>query len=165
MRHLKAFDILSTDDRREFEALLRVPATTVDSAFGWMIDHGYQISRGAVHNAKRSFNEVLESVKRSSEMAAAYSSAARDGAETLSEATVQRFQQLLMDKMMSIETGGELDADELSALSAGVKNGIGSRQAVVKMLAEKFDKASRSLTTRKTITAEDIAEVRKAVFG
>lgn len=164
-RHFKAFDILSNGDRTEFEALLREPATTVDRAFEWMQERGYRISRGAVHNAKRNFADVLGSVKRSSEMAAAYSALARDGSTDLAEATVQRFQQVLMRRLMDVDEEQEMETKELVELSAAVKNGVLSKAATVKMLAEKFDREMQKTAAKKEITGEDIAEARKRIFG
>ncbi|MGE5608938.1 MAG: phage protein Gp27 family protein [Bacillota bacterium] len=143
-RHFKVLDILSDADRAEYEALLRQPSTTVDAALEWLAARGYSISRGAVHNHKRSFAEVLNGVKRSAEMAASFAQVAKDsGVEGLSEASLARFQQLMMEKLMELDPQDGLDSSELLNLSIALKTAVGTKQQIEKLKAD-FEAKNRA---------------------
>jgi hypothetical protein len=175
-RHFKIDDVLAEEDREAFRDLLRKPSSTIDGMCDWLAEHGYEISRTAVRNYRTNFNEVLEGVRRSSEMARDFVNIAKNaGGADLAGASLSRFQQLLMEKLMSLsnddedgEGGGGLDAGELMKLSIALKTAVGAQQGIEELKADyqkRFNAEAGKLAGKHSITQEDIDVVRKAVFG
>jgi hypothetical protein len=170
-RHFKVLDILSDADRAEYEALLRQPSTTVDAAFEWLESRGYSISRGAVHNHKRSFEEVLQGVRRSSEMAASFAAVAKDaGAAGMNDALLARVQQMMMEWLFDQDENTQFEAKDWESLAKALNHAANAKQRI-EDVRTKFDAEMKKLQAVQTekkgggITAADIADVRKAIFG
>lgn len=122
---------LGPKERDAYQALLRQPASTVDDALKWLAEHGCQVSRGAVWKHRRNYQDVLDGVRRSAEMARAFAAVAREGGvETLGEASLARFQQLMTEKLMRLDSEGELDAKELAMLSQAMNSAANTRQRI-----------------------------------
>jgi len=134
-RHFK-IDELGMDEavKADFIELLRNPGNTVDALFAWLTDHGFKIGRTAVHNYRANFEETLKSVRQASELARAFAAVAKEGGGTdLSEAALARLQQVLMGKLFAMDAEGDVDAKDLMALAAAVKNAVGTRQTIAEI--------------------------------
>lgn len=126
-------DVIVTDaaERAELEALARSPGVTIDAIYTWLTGHGYEIGRTAVHNWRSDFRETLEGVKRSAELAQSFVSVARDaGAVAVSDAAVLRLSQVLMEQSLMLESGGQIDPDDLVKLTASLKNVLQSKAQI-----------------------------------
>lgn len=136
----KADELLSKmteEDRAAYDTLLHDPATTIDDRLEFFLSRGVHISRGAVWKHGRSFQEKLDGIRRSSEIARAFMAVAKEGgAAGLSEASLSRFQQLLMEKLMAMEDEGETDSGELMKLSIALQTAIKASGQIQEIKAE-----------------------------
>src|SRR5690606_5809519 len=73
------------------------------------------------------------------------------GVESLGEASLVRFQQLMAEKLLALDAEGELDADELLALSRAMNSAAQTRQRIEEVKTE-FERKQR----------EAIAEAERA---
>ena len=122
---------LSDAEVEEYRALLRQPAATIDDLMQWLFDRGCKVSRGAVWKHRRNEQELLDGVRRSAEMARAFAEVAREGGvETLGEASLARFQQLMTEKLLQLDVEEGLDAKELMQLSAAMNSAANTRQRI-----------------------------------
>lgn len=137
-RHFKIDDVLEKDDLESFRALMRQPAMTIDGLCEWLGVKGYRISRSSVGGYRQNFNKVLEDVRRSSEMAGAFVQMAKNsGGAELAGASLSRFQQLLMEKLMSLSSEQDgVDAGELMKLSIALKTAVGAQQGIEELRLE-----------------------------
>lgn len=137
-RHFKIDDVLAEEHREMFRELLRQPAMTIDGLCEWLGAKGYRISRSAVGGYRQNFNKVLEDVRRSSEMAGAFvEMAKKSGGAELAGASLSRFQQLLMEKLMSLSSEEDgIDAGELMKLSIALKTAVGAQRGIEELRME-----------------------------
>jgi hypothetical protein len=167
--HYKIDELLTEEsERAEYEQLARQPGTTIDDLWEWLRGKGFSIARSSVARHKRSFDELSASVRRSSETAAAFASVAKDaGIAGLADASLGRFQQLLMEKLFQMDSEEELSAGDLMKLSMALKTAVGAKNAIMD-LQSKFDAVMAEKTSKRTdgtISAEDITDARKRIFG
>ncbi len=128
---------VSDADRAEYQALLRQPATTIDDLLDWLDERGFAVSRGAVWKHRRNFQETLDGVRRSAELARAFADVAREGGvESLGEASLARFQQIMAEKLLSIDVDGDMDAKELLQLSMAMNQAATTKQRIEKVKRE-----------------------------
>lgn len=125
-RHFKLDQILNEADQPAYEAMLREGAKyTIDDLFEWLVDRGYAISRSAVGNHKKNFEEKLDSVRRAAEMATMYTEVAKQGdAATISDSSFVRFQQLMMEYLFSVENGEDIPPAEFAKIAKALKDGM-----------------------------------------
>jgi|GEM_PF-4422089 len=128
---------LSVDERAEYDALSRQPASTIDDLMQWLFDHDCKVSRGAVWKHRRNFQDTLDGVRKSAELARAFADVAREGGiESLGEASLARFQQLMTEKLLRMNEDEELDASELMKLSIAMNSAASTRQRIESVKAE-----------------------------
>lgn len=139
---------LDAADRAAYEELLRRPATTINDLLAWLSERGLQVSRGAVWKHRRNFQDVLDGVRRSAEMARAFADVARQGGiESLGEASLARFQQLMTEKLLSLDAEGEMDSKELLQLSMAMNAAATTRQRIETVKRE-FEERQREALDR-----------------
>jgi len=163
---------LSDDQVAEYEALLRQPASTIDDLLEWFGGHGCKISRGAVWKHRKNFDQTLEDVRQSAEMARAFAQVAREsGVTDMNDAIIGRFQQLQMQWAFGQLDGGELDAEDLERFAKSMNQAATAAERN-ENLRDRFEAAMKAVQAKaeqregkRAITDDDIAEVRKAVFG
>lgn len=130
-------------EKAEYTAILRSPAATINDCMGWLHEHGYQISRGAVWKHRRNFQETLESVRQTAELTRAFVGVAREyGAESFGEANLTRLQQVIGEKLMRINLDDEIDSKELVQLSMAMNSAANAKQRIE---AVKADMAKRQV--------------------
>ncbi len=135
-RMLKVLSLLEEADRAAYEEFLRGPATTIDDGVAWLAEHGYPVSRKAVWSHKKNFQEVLDGVRRSAETARAFAQVAREGKADLSEAALARFNQLLCEKLFSMENDAGIEASELESLAKALRGGVASLGQIEQIKAD-----------------------------
>jgi hypothetical protein len=162
------------EDREEFEKYARDPGRSIDELENWLASHGYVVSRGAVWNWKQEFDKqvMAERFSRSSELARAIKGAvSSNDFEAVADAAAMQLTQVVFEQAAKLEQDGELDPLDVQRMTRSLANLVGSKQKLIAMLAEKFDKEASKLVAaangaqKRQITQADIDEVRKAVFG
>lgn len=170
-QHHKVHELLDSKELEEFEAYAREPGRTIDECHEWLQVRGYVLSRAAVGNWKRRFDEqvLAERFSRSAELARAIKGAVEGGQfEDIADAAVMQLTQVVFSQAAKLETDGQLDPLDVQRMTRSVVNLVGSKAGLSRLLAEKFDRAMQAkLESRPQggITAEDIADARKAIFG
>jgi hypothetical protein len=166
--HFRVHEQLSRVELDALESFCREPGRTVDEVVERLAAGGHALSRGAVWRWKREF-DLTDRFHASSETARALMDAAKSGgAVAISDAATLRLSQILFEQLVSMDADpeAEIDTKQLWQISMALRNSIGSVGAVRKMLAEKFETETKKLLgSRREITDQDIADVRKAVFG
>jgi hypothetical protein len=161
---------LSDDERVAYQAMLRQPATTLDDLLQWLDERGCRISRGAVWKHRRNFSETLEGVRRSAELARAFADVAREGGvESLGEASLARFQQLMTEKLLSLDASGDLPAKELLQLSMAMHSAAGTRQRIERIKAEFEQRRRQALAAAEAAAAtgnpQSVVDAIKQALG
>jgi hypothetical protein len=168
-QHFKISDTLSSEHRQEFEALARDPKTTIDGLLEWLSAHGYQIGRSSVGRWKKDFNQTLQDVKTTAEMASALGSAVRQGGMSqLNDAILGRVQQLQLQWALSQLDGGDLTPEDLERIGKALNHTTQAAQRnedLRETVSAQMAKLETKVKTGGVITAADLADARKAVFG
>ena len=167
----KVDELLSEVEYRDYETFLKSrPAPTVDECFAWIIERGYKVGRTAVWKHKKDFEQTLNDVRQASEMAKAFTSVAKESGVTgMNDAIMAKFQQLQMQWAFGQLNGGDLPPEDMERFAKSMNQAASAAQRN-QDLRERFDEAMKAIQTKSekkggAISAEDIAEVRKAVFG
>lgn len=167
---LKVHELLSREEVEELEAFVRERRRTIDECHEWLLSRGFTLSRGAVANWRDDFEQKVqqERFSRSGELARALKSAVADkGFEDVADAAVMQLTQVVFEQASKLEAEGDIDPLDVQRMTKSLSNLVGGKSALVKLLAAKFEREMKAKQEAKpgTITAQDIAEVRKAVFG
>ena len=139
---LKVDAMLSDADRPAYEALLRDPKVTVVAARAWLRARGYPIGVRAIARHRRDFAKTISQLRETARFANALGALARThGTTFLSDATLTRLQQLVMERLMQAgrKKGGKrqtIDTKELGELSKIVKDAVGTRKHVEAMRSD-----------------------------
>src|SRR5688572_13331341 len=116
LRHYKVEQILSPEHLKEYEALMRDPRMTIRRLHRWLLDEGYQVGHAAVGRHRRRFDKDVQAVRRTAMLAEHFSDASRGGGmAALSDATVARFQQVLLERLMRIDSAEHPDGEKSAA--------------------------------------------------
>jgi len=132
--------MLSDEHRREYDALLRDPTTTLAVAREWLRVHGYRVGIRAVANHRRLFQDSLKVLRE----AARFAGNLRrlfgiHGPTAMSDVTLTRVQQALMERLYRCDEEGnavQIGLEELADLSKMVESAIRARQRVERMRRE-----------------------------
>jgi hypothetical protein len=155
-RHFKVaefLDSLAPESRGEYEGLVRRAGTTIEDLHGWLLDHGYQGGRTSVFTHRRSFEETLNGLRRSAELAKSFAEVAREsGIGGVSDAALMRMQQVLMEQAFALDSGGELDPLDLQRMAGAISKVVeGSRH--VAALRKEFDEQKKAAVAAAAKTA------------
>lgn len=170
-RHHKVHELLDERELEDFRAFARVPARTIDEMHDWLLAKGYTLSRGAVHNWKQAFDAELmqERFSRSGELARAIKGAVKgEDFGDVADAAAMQLTQVVFEQAARLESEGDIDPLDVQRMTRSLTNLVASKQGLVKLLAEKFDREVQARQQKRgdrAITADDIADVRKAIFG
>jgi hypothetical protein len=159
--------ILSDQDRIEYEAMLSRPGVTHKQALQWLRNKGYRVGHVAVARHHREFMESLKQLRYAARFADALGQLSdKHGSAALSDVTLTRVQQLVMERLFSVsevrpaeqakeseESDKSTDTEshkpkdtrseerrmstaELAALSKIVEGAVGSRKHIEQMRRE-----------------------------
>jgi hypothetical protein len=74
--------------------------------------------------------------------------------------------QVVFEQAARLEAEGEIDPLNVQRMTRSLANLTGTKERLTQMLAAKFDaEMTDRVAKRGTITAEDVAKARKAIFG
>jgi hypothetical protein len=143
---LKVDVILREEDRAAYEELLKHPATTAAAAHAWLRQRGYDVGETAVRKHRRYFTGCLTSVRQSARFADALGKLSdKHGGGYLSEVTLTRVQQVVMQKLFEVcgshkdeeeQDRRIIDTDELRKMADIVTGAAVTRQKVEAMRLE-----------------------------
>src|SRR4051794_21953785 len=149
----KVEQVLSPEHLREYEALLRDPRMTVRKLNRWLTERGYRVGHGAVARHRRVFDADVQSVRKTAMLAEHFAAASRGGGvDVLCDATVARFQQVLMERLMRLdkadEPGAERSRDfspkEWLELAKTISTAVAARRSIETLRGEFEDRARRA---------------------
>ena len=141
----KVEQILTPEHLKEYQTLLRDPRTTVRKAHAWVRGLGYAIGPAAIGRHRRRFDADVEAVRKTAMLAEHFAEASRGGGlAVLSDATVARFQQVLLDRLMRMDKPDEPSAEKTSdftprqwlELARTVEASVGARRSLETLRAE-----------------------------
>jgi hypothetical protein len=159
----KVEQILSPEHLKDYEKLLRDPRMTVRKLHRWLIDQGYRIGHGAVARHRRRFDADVQAVRKTAMLAEHFAEASKGGGlAVLSDATVARFQQVLLERLMRIdkadEPGAERSRDfspkEWLELAKTVSESVSARRSLDTLRAEFEDRAKRAAEAVERVTSK-----------
>ena len=148
----KVEQVLSPEHLKEYEKLLRDPRMTVRKLHQWVLARGYRIGHGAVARHRRRFDADVQAVRKTAMLAEHFAEASRGGGlAVLSDATVARFQQVLLERLMRIDKADEPDAErsrdfspkEWLELAKTITESVSARRSLETLRAEFEDRARR----------------------
>ena len=115
----KVEQVLSPEHLKEYQELLKDPRTTVKKAHAWLVERGYRVGYAAVGRHRRRFDEDVVSMRKTAMLAEHFAEASKAGGmSALSDATVARFQQVLLERLMRLDKAGEVGAENTRAFSS-----------------------------------------------
>ena len=181
VRRYKVEQILSPEHLKEYEAVMRDPRMTIRKLHRWMLDKGYQIGPAAVARHRRRFDKDVQAVRRTAMLAEYFSDASRGGGlAVLSDATVARFQQVLLERLMRIDSVEHPDGEKSAAFSTRdwlelartINETVTSRRSLEALRGEFEDRArkaaelvQRSAKGRKPFDGVAVANAVRRRFG
>jgi hypothetical protein len=148
--HLKVDEILRDEDRPAYAELIRNPATRVKDALRWLRARGYRVGKHAVQHHRARFRGMLRDLRRAADFAGSLGKLAKaHGPTTLSDITVTRLQQVLMERLMAAgkekkQTFRDIPLDELKELTKLVDTAVSTRRLVEQMRRD-FEETKRQI--------------------
>jgi hypothetical protein len=165
-QHHKVESDLTAEHLEQLKSYVREKnyTRTTDDCHTWTLGHGYTIGRTAVGNWLAKFR-IEDSQRASGELARTLIDAAKqEGTVAISDAATLQLSQMVFTQLLQMQARGDVDTKELFGVSMALKNVIGAKKQVDE-LRGKFDEKAKALVAKRSITQDDIDEVRKAVFG
>jgi hypothetical protein len=159
------------DDLAELEAFARPQGRTAQECHEWLEARGYALSYSAVSGWKAKFTAdcLRERFGRSSELAAALRGAVGQDFSAVADAAKMQLTNVVLEQVAQLEQDGKIDPLDIQRMTRSLANLVGTEERQRKMLAAQFDRevASRQKDgpNKRALTDEDLAAVRKAVFG
>jgi hypothetical protein len=171
-RQFKVEELLK--DERELEDLrvfARQPGRSVDELHEWLLAKGYTLGRSSVGRWKQALDEELlkERFSRSGELARAIKDSVSKGSfEDVAEAAAMQLTQVVFEQAATLQAEGKIDPLDVQRMTRSLVNLADAKSSIVQLLADKFDKEMAARAEKRpdrTITADDIAAARRAIFG
>ena len=153
VRRFKVEQILSPEDLKEYQALLKDPRTTVKKAHAWLTARGYRVGYAAVGRHRRRFDEDVVAVRKTAMLAEHFAEASRGGGmAALSDATVARFQQVLLDRLMKLDQAddpqsprsADFSPKEWLELARTIAASVATRRSLETLRAEYDDRVRKA---------------------
>lgn len=117
-RHFKVHELLDERELEDLRAYAREPARTIDEVHTWLLERGYTLSRGAVHNWKQANDEELirERMSGAGSLAKAFMEAAKDtGGLAVPDAAVLQVAQMVFEAGTAM--GGKATPGDLNKMA------------------------------------------------
>lgn len=162
-RHFKVHELLTRDQLDELESLAREPATTAAQCFAWLRERGHELSDSSVERWLADFR-IRDRVGAAIDASRQFLAAGAKGATDIAAANHLRLQHLLSEALMRCD---ELTPADAAKIAMALRVGM-SAQRDIDELREKFEAAIAQATQAKPdrkLTADDLAEVGRAIFG
>jgi hypothetical protein len=148
----KVEQVLSPEDLKEYQELLRDPRTTVRKAHAWVTARGYHIGYAAVGRHRRRFDEDVVAVRKTAMLAEHFADASRGGGmAALSDAMVARFQQVLLEQLMRLDKpdagaprAASFSSREWLELARTVAASVATQRSLQMLRAEYEDRGRRA---------------------
>jgi hypothetical protein len=141
---------------------------TVRKLHRWLVEKGYRVGHGAVARHRRRFDADVQAVRKTAMLAEHFAEASKGGGlAVLSDATVARFQQVLLERLMRMdrddEPGAERSRDfspkEWLELAKTITASVSARRDLERLRGEFEDRA------RKAAEAVEKAMPKKRLDG
>lgn len=158
------FTQLSRDELEKLQAFAREPSSTVKACHEWLLAHGYTASESAVARWKRRFDEE-DRQSEALDLADAIYSASEHGAVDVAGAVSLQLAQRLQAALA--KGGDDLKFGDLLKASMAINAAMTTQQRIEKLKTvgrQQMESMKQKLADR-TLTQEDIDDVRKKVFG
>ena len=160
----KVEQILSPEHWAEYQRLLKDRRSTVRSLHAWLQGRGYSIGHMAVARHRRRFDADVESVRRTAMLAEQLAEAAQGsggggpagagalGASSLADATLARFQQVLLERLLDLDkdpdpkarTTRDFSPREWLELSKAVAESVSAKRNLEALRREYEDRARKA---------------------
>lgn len=168
-QRFKVEELLSLPEMEELRTFAREPGRTIDECHEWMQARGYTLSRDAVYNWKRKFDEeqMRDRMSRSGEFARAMKEALSGKSfDDVADAAVVGLTQIVFEDVTKMQAEGDVDPDRVASMSKSLKTLMGTKEQHTRMLKEKFEAAVFKLkSSKREITQADFDAVSAEVFG
>jgi hypothetical protein len=159
--------VLSPEHWAQYRELLKDRRSTVKSLHAWITARGYKIGPAAVARHRRRFDADVESVRRTALLAEQLAEAAAPagplGAGALADATVARFQQMLLERLLKLDkpeqpegvnTTREFNTREWLELSKAITETVNARRNLESLRSE-YDRRQREAVEAADRAARD----------
>ena len=115
----KVEQVLSPEHLKEYQALLKDARTTVKKAHAWLVARGYRVGYAAVGRHRRRYDEDVIAMRKTAMLAEHLADESKAGGlSALSDATVARFQQVLLERLMRLDKADDPDAEQTRNFSS-----------------------------------------------
>ena len=172
-KHYKVDQLLSADEREQYEALLADPNSTIRSLRQWLLARGHMISSNAVSSHRLHRHLEFKGERRMRQRAASYITLSRQfGAGAVVEANVAKVEMLLMQNLFE-EPGDDEPAvppEQVQVLAKLAGAMLANRLSVEQMravVAEAQRRADEEAARggSKPATMEDVVERVRQILG
>jgi hypothetical protein len=153
VRRYKVEQILTPEHLKEYESMLRDPRTTIRTLHRWLLERGYRVGHAAVGRHRRRFDKDVQAVRRTAMLAEHFADASRGGGlAVLSDATVARFQQVLLERLMRLDNPEFPDAEKTAdfnhkqwlELARTITESVAARRSLETLRGEFDDRARKA---------------------
>src|SRR4051812_29158704 len=145
--------ILSPEHLKEYQQLVKDPRMTVKKLHAWVRERGYKVGPASIGRHRRHIDEDVEAVRRTAMLAEHFAEASRGGGLTvLCDATVARFQQVLLERLMRLDKPDIPNAERSSdfsprqwlELAKTIAASVNARRSLEVLRAEYEDRARQA---------------------
>jgi len=164
----KVHELLSSSELDELKIFAREPGRSIDELHQWLLERQFTLSRSSVGRWMLQFREEMlsERFAESTGLAAAMKEAvaAGKGFDSVAEATAMQLTQVVFEQATALQAEQKIDPLDVQRMTRSLLNLTNTKEK----LSLRFDKeaaAKVQASPTRTITAEDLAEIRKSVFG
>ena len=137
----KVRDLLTEEDREEYERLLADRRFTLEAAWAWLRERGYPVGRTSVERHRRDFHRRLDEIRRYAEVAHEFARLARDSGLTMTEGALGGLQQVLMEYLATAARDADMRAKltpkDLATLNDAVGGSVGVKRQVDALVADR----------------------------
>lgn len=162
-KHFRVDEVLTDEQRKEYERLLARPTTTVKDLLAKLREWGHPVCRSAVSRHRRSWSADVKRLREVSRMASTFCELARErGPGVIAEATHAKFETDLMASLFNMPGAEDRPLAYWQQMSRTLGGVVATRRSVEEMRTE-YDQKIKAAATEAGKAADSGASGKDVV--